>query len=152
MVVGFAQLGPGEEAELAFIEDENIDEIEQFSVEFDRGRRIEDGCRSRRAGAFEEGANSGQGNLELADRDVALCKRGRTDIGGIDKRIRAGDDDDGVVGIGCCDDGRSGMGLDCFLHEAQVNSLSAKERPQLIAERIVAKPADQCRRRAELRR
>ncbi len=150
MIVGVVKLGLRQQAELGFIEDQNIDEIEQFRGEFDRRRRIEDRRRAGRAGAFEEGGNSGQGNLELADRDIALRKRGRGDIGGINKRVGAGNDDNRVVGIGCRNEGRSGMGFGGFPHQAQVEPLCGEERLQVTAERILAEPADQRRRRAEL--
>ena len=67
----------------------------------------------------------------------------------LDQRIRAGNDDDGVVGIGDRDDRRSGMGFGGLPHEAQVDSLRGEERLQLIAERILAEPADQRDLRAE---
>ena len=101
-------------------------------------------------GALEEGANRGQRNLELADRDVAFRKRRRGDIGIADQRIGAGHHDNGVVGMGKGDDRRAGMGFVCFPHKAKVDALRSKERLQLIAERILADAADQRGRRAEL--
>ncbi len=65
LVVAVMKLGRRQRAELGFIEDQDIDEIEQLTIEFKSGRRIEDGGRTRGAGALEEGNNSGQGNLEL---------------------------------------------------------------------------------------
>ena len=53
-----------------------------------------------RTGALEERRDRGQGNFELADGDVALGQRRGGDVGGVDQCIGAGDDDDGVVGIG----------------------------------------------------
>jgi hypothetical protein len=50
IIVGIVKFGPGQETELGFIEDQNIDEIEQLAVEFDRWRRIEDRVRASRAG------------------------------------------------------------------------------------------------------
>ena len=136
-------------AEFGFVEDEDIDEIEQFALEFDRRRRIEDRGRAGGAGAVEEGGDRGQRNLELADGDVAFRQRSRADVGGVDQPVGAGNDDDGVVGIGDGDDRRSGVGLGRLPHEAQVDSLRREERLQLVAERILAEPADQRRRRAE---
>ena len=148
-IVGVAKLGLRQQAEFGFVEDQDIDEIEQLGAEFDRGRRIEDRGRAGGAGAFEEGGDRGQRNLELADRDVALRKDSRGDVGGAHQRVGAGNDDNGVVGIGDGDDGRAGVGAGRFLHEAQVDPLCGEERLQLIAERILAEPADQRRRRAE---
>ena len=89
VIVTVAKLGLGQETEFAFIENENIDEVEQFVAELSGRRRIEDRRRAGRTGALEEGVDRGQGNLELADRDVALRKRRRGDVGGINQRIRA---------------------------------------------------------------
>ena len=72
MIVGVAKVGLGQEAEFAFVENQNIDEIEQGAVEPDRRRRIEDRGRVGSTGALEEGVDGGNRNLELADRDVAL--------------------------------------------------------------------------------
>ena len=150
VIVGVAKLGLGEKAEFGFIEDQDIDEIEHFSAECDRRRRIENRGRAGRTGALEKGADRGQRNFELADRDIAFRKRRRGDIGGADQRIGAGHDDDGVVGIGEGDDRRAGMGVGGFLHKREVDALRGEERLQLIAERILADPADQRGRRAEL--
>lgn len=92
----------------------------------------------------------GKRNLELTDGHVALRKHRRGDIGGTHQRIGAGNDDDGVVGIGDGDEGGAGVGLGCLLHEAEVYSLCRQKCLQLIAERILAKAADQLGRRAEV--
>ena len=92
-------------------------------------------------------AGSGISNWLTAMSPFASDRRG--DIGRAHQRIGAGNDDDGVVGVGGGDDGRSGMRPGRCLHEAQVDSLCAEERLQLVAERILAEPADQRRRCAE---
>jgi hypothetical protein len=101
------------------------------------------------ARAREEGADGGQRYLELADRDVAFGKQRGGDIGGADQRIRAGNDDDGVVGIGRRNHRRSGVGIRRVLHEAQVYLLCGEERSHFGAERVLANPADQRGWRAE---
>ena len=150
IIVAVAKLGLRQQTELGFIEDQDIDEIEQLAAEIAWRRRIEDRGGAGGAGALEEGDDGGQGNLELADRDVALRKCGRGDIGGAEQRVRAGNDDDGVVGIGDRDDRRSAMGFSGLPHEAEVDSLRGEKRLQLVAERILAEPADQRDLRAEL--
>ena len=62
-------------------------------------------------------------NFELADGDVAFGQHGRGDILGTDQRIGAGHDDDGVVGIGDGDDGRSGMDIRGVLDQREVDAL-----------------------------
>ena len=82
VVVGIAKLAFGQQTELGFIEDQKIGEIEQSAAEFDGRRRIEDGGRAGGAGLLEEGRDRGQGNFELADRDIARRERSAGHVGG----------------------------------------------------------------------
>ena len=114
VIVGVAKLALRQQTEFGFIEDQDIGEIEQWTPEFDGRRRIEDGRAPAARALFEKGGDRGQGNLELADRDIARDERCAGHVGGTHQRIGAGNDDNGVVGIGKRDDARFRCGRRMF--------------------------------------
>ena len=148
-VVALAKLGLGEKTKLAFIQDQDIGEVEQFALEFDRRRGIEDRGRAGRTGAAEEGGYGRQRNFELGDGDVALREHCRGDVDLIQQRIGAGNNHDGVVGVGDGNDGGPAVGIRGFAHEAEFHALGDEKLLQLLAERIPADPTDQRRRRPQ---
>jgi hypothetical protein len=99
----------------------------------------------------KEGADGGQWNLELADRHVAFRKQRHGHISRAHQSIRAGNDNNGVVGVGDGDDSRSGLRLRRILHERQIDTLCRQKCSQIAAERILADAPNQRRRGTQLR-
>ena len=122
-LVAIVKFGVREKPKLGLVEDQDVNELEQFRPAGDRRRWVEDGGRTGRARPFEEGADRRQRNFELADGDVALGQHRSGDILGTDQRVGAGNDHDGVVGIGDGDDRRSGMDIRGVLDEREVDAL-----------------------------
>ena len=128
VIVGIAKLGFGEKAQFGFVEDQYVDEIEQFLPEGDCRRRVEDrGC-ANGPRAFEERGDGGQRDFKLADSDVAFGENGAADVLCIHQSVGAGHDDNGVVGIGKGDDGGSGVRLGRLLDEGEVYALRGEKR------------------------
>ena len=114
-----------------------------------RGRGVEDRRRAGERGTRQRRGDGVERDLELRDGDVAALEGHALGVGGLEARVRAGYDDDRILGIRVDDDQRDagrtarddsdGRGVDVHLVE---------EADQIGGESVVADVAEHHGRRA----
>ena len=120
-------LRAGDRSELGLVENEDVDEREQVTIEIDGWRRIEDRSGANGLGAGKERLDGRNGDFELAYQDIAFRQRRLHDIAIRQQGIGAGDDHYGVVAIGHGDHGRAGVSVRGVLEKLQITRFAPQE-------------------------